>query len=801
MKTKMEQFPATNPNPVVSVGKDGTVLYSNVAGEPLLREWSVVVGEKLPSFIGEFVRRVIFRNSPEKMEVKVGNKVYLITFHPSPEDKCANIYGFDISDQKEIEEKLRIREKQTDILYKIGKNSLECESLQIFMDESLKLIASILEQEYCKIMELMPDGNFLLRAEIGWKPEFVGKHVVGGEKGSQAGYTLLSRMPVIVDNFAEENRFEKPEILKIHGVVSGASIIIGSMGKIYGVLVVNSTKKRKFTTDDTYFLNSVAFLIAQVVESKKAEEALKEARDRLEEKVKERTTQLEKAYNSLKESENSLSEAQRMAHIGNVDWNLVTGEIHFSDEMYRIFGLAPKESNVIYDELLNHAHSDDRDYVDNAFQRGLKGEPFGIDYRIILANGEERTVHTQIEVIFDEKNTPVRMRGTLQDITERKKAEEKIQSLANIVESSNDAIGTLSLEGIITSWNKGAEQVYGYSAEEVLGKNISILAPSHLGEETKKLSEGIKKGENIHQYETIRLKKDGKRIDISITLSPVFDTHGKLTAISFISRDITTIKEAEEKFIQEKQIAEVANRAKSEFLTNMSHELRTPLNSIIGFSDLLYEQAYGELNEKQLRSVGNISKSGKHLLNLINDILDISKVEAGKLELDYKDFDLAAKFNIIRNLLSPIASRKNIKIEIEVDNKLKSIRADEKRFVQIMYNLVDNAIKFSYEKGLVKIEARNKGNLVEITVKDTGIGIEAEDQNKLFKPFSQIDPFSSKRSQGTGLGLSLVKQIVHLHGGYIWFRSNPGKESTFAFTIPLTNNKENSGYIEFNQNV
>ena len=187
MKTKMEQFPATNPNPVVSVGKDGTVLYSNAAGEPLLREWSVVVGEKLPSFIGEFVRRVIFRNSPEKMEVKVGNKVYLITFHPSPEDKCANIYGFDISDQKEIEKKLRIREKQTDILYKIGKNSLEYESLQIFMDESLKLIANILEQEYCKIMELMPDGNLLLRAEIGWKPEFVGKHGVGGERDPKKG--------------------------------------------------------------------------------------------------------------------------------------------------------------------------------------------------------------------------------------------------------------------------------------------------------------------------------------------------------------------------------------------------------------------------------------------------------------------------------------------------------------------------------------------------------------------------------------------------------------------------------------
>ena len=222
----------------------------------------------------------------------------------------------------------------------------------------------------------------------------------------------------------------------------------------------------------------------------------------------------------------------------------------------------------------------------------------------------------------------------------------------------------------------------------------------------------------------------------------------------------------------------------------MSHELRTPLNSIIGFSELLHEQAYGELNEKQLRSVGNISKSGKHLLHLINDILDLSKVEAGKLELNYKEFDLATKLNMIQNLLSPIADRKNIKIEIDMDSKLKSIRADEDRFIQIMYNLVDNAIKFSYENSIVKIGARKKGDMVEITVKDTGIGIKAEDQNKIFKPFSQVDSFSSKKSQGTGLGLSLVKQIVHLHGGYVWFRSNPGEGSTFAFTIPINGNKK-----------
>ncbi|HWQ49613.1 MAG TPA: CHASE4 domain-containing protein [Methanosarcina sp.] len=284
--------------------------------------------------------------------------------------------------------------------------------------------------------------------------------------------------------------------------------------------------------------------------------------------------------------------------------------------------------------------------------------------------------------------------------------------------------------------------------------------------------------------------KDGKVWFVQAI--PVTEEGGKIIGVLEMCRDITESKAAET-LLQDKQIAEAANRTKSEFLANVSHELRTPLNSIIGFADLLHEQVYGELNEKQLKSVGNISKSGKHLLNLINGILDLSKVEAGKMELSYKQFELASKLSIIKNLLSPIADRKNLQIEIDMDSSLSSIYADEARFVQVMYNLVDNAIKFSYDNGFVKIGARKKGDMVEITVKDTGIGIKPENQSKLFKPFSQVDSFLSKQFQGTGLGLSLVKQIVQLHGGYIWFRSNPGEGSTFAFVIPIKGNKGEDG--------
>ena len=564
---------------------------------------------------------------------------------------------------------------------------------------------------------------------------------------------------------------------------------------------------------------SVLTISRNVTDVKKTESTLKETLDNLEEMIKKRTEEIEKAYRSLKESEKCLAEAQKIAHLGSWNWNIVSNELYWSDEIYRIFGLSPQEFGATYDAFLSYVHPEDRDCVNNAVKGALEGKPYSIDHRIILKGGEERIVHEQGEVIFENGNVPVRMAGIVQDITERKKiekalvmanaynrslievsldplvtigpdgkitdvnrateivtgyfrseligtdfsdyftepekakegyqyvfqkglvrdyqleirhkhghitpvlynasiyrdengrvtgvfaaarditelkkTEEKIKALANAVESSNDAIITGTLDGTITSWNKGAEQIYGYLAEEVMGKNVSILEPDNLKGEIKQLFDKIKQGKKVKRYETLRLKKDGIAVNVSVTLSPIFDVSGNPVAFSGIARDITE-KKITENLLHEKQMAEFANRTKSEFLANMSHELRTPLNSIIGFSDMLYEQAYGELNQKQLRAISNISNSGKHLLNLINGILDLSKIEANKMELDYKEFELASSLDLIRNILSPIADKKNIEIETGVDSSISKICADEDRFIRIMFNLVDNAIKFPF---------------------------------------------------------------------------------------------------------
>ena len=283
-----------------------------------------------------------------------------------------------------------------------------------------------------------------------------------------------------------------------------------------------------------------------ITERKKAEDTVRKAHDNLEKLVKERTAELEMSYNLLKESEKRLAEAQKMAHIGNWEWDIAADEAYWSEEMYRIFGRDPQGSAPPFNEYLNYIHPDDRDYYCNALKKAVKGKLFGIDYRIILANGEERIVHLKSEFITNDENIPIKIKGTVQDITESRKAEERIRILASAVESSSDSIITRSLDDIIISWNKGAERIHGYSAEEVMGKPVSILEPDSLKGEIKRFSEMIKKGKTIENCETSRLRKDGTIITVSITLSPVFNASGELVAISAISRDITERKREEE---------------------------------------------------------------------------------------------------------------------------------------------------------------------------------------------------------------------------------------------------------------
>ena len=230
---------------------------------------------------------------------------------------------------------------------------------------------------------------------------------------------------------------------------------------------------------------------------------------------------------------------------------------------------------------------------------------------------------------------------------------------------------------------------------------------------------------------------------------------------------------------------ETANRHKSEFLANMSHELRTPLNAVIGFSEVLHERMFGELNAKQAEYVGDIHSSGKHLLSLINDILDLSKIEAGRMELELSEFRLPDVLETAITLVRERATRHGIALSLEVAPDVGTLRADERKLKQVMLNLLSNAVKFTPEGGSVRVAARLSGQAAEVSVTDTGVGIAPEDQALVFEEFRQVGNDRARKAEGTGLGLALTKKFVELHGGSIRLESAPGRGSTFTFTVPL----------------
>jgi signal transduction histidine kinase len=273
----------------------------------------------------------------------------------------------------------------------------------------------------------------------------------------------------------------------------------------------------------------------------------------------------------------------------------------------------------------------------------------------------------------------------------------------------------------------------------------------------------------------VRRKSTGEFRPEVIELLKTFATQSVLAI-----QNARLFREIEEK---SKQI-EAANRHKSEFLANMSHELRTPLNAIIGFSEVLGERMFGELNEKQAEYTEDILSSGRHLLSLINEILDLSKVEAGRMDLELATFDLPLAIDNARTFVRERATKHGINLDVTVDDRLGDFVGDERKIKQILLNLLSNAVKFTPEGGRIGIDARKVDGAVEISVSDTGIGISSEDQAKIFEEFRQVGGDYAHKKEGTGLGLTLAKKFVELHGGRIWVESEVGKGSTFCFTLP-----------------
>ena len=582
---------------------------------------------------------------------------------------------------------------------------------------------------------------------------------------------------------------------------------------------------------------------------------------------------------------------------------------YFSKGAERLFGLTAAEAvgaplTVLMPERFHDAHC-------RALRRFVttgEGHFVGNTVELVARRHDGAEFPVELSLGAWRSGADARLTGIIRDITERKHSEEVRSFLAAIVDSSHDAIVGKSLEGTITSWNKGAERLYGYTAEEMVGRSISCLVPPGHADEGPALLARLEGGELVESYETVRRCKDSRLVQVSLTVSPIRDASGKIFGASTVSRDITERKRAEVRFmdllesapdamvivdergqlamvnaqaealfgyareelvgkpveqlvperirgehvrhrtayqrepklrpmgaglelhgrrkdgtefpieislspvetengkivtaairditerkrteeelVRARESALSASRAKGEFLANMSHEIRSPMTAILGYADILAESDLSV--EERAAYLDTIRLNGAHLLSVINDILTLSKIEAGKMTMERIACSPARLVGEVVALMHHRARDKGIAFEIIYEGLIpERIESDPTRVRQILLNLLSNALKFT-ERGGVRLTIRMEGGRLAFAVADTGIGMTAEEQAHLFQPFTQTDASTTRRFGGTGLGLTITKRLVEMLGGMIHVESAPGRGSTFTVTIdpgPLT---------------
>jgi PAS domain S-box-containing protein len=534
-----------------------------------------------------------------------------------------------------------------------------------------------------------------------------------------------------------------------------------------GVIGVQSYKdENAFQNRDLKLLNFISNQVLLSVERKF-----------IEEKINTQAARLQSIFNS----------GNHVIWSINKEFKLTSFNENFEYEFLQYFNFKPKINTDLKGKFLNTVFPmESLDFWVEKFERCLKGETINFEIELQSPQGIE-TVWKEIFLnpIYTESGDITGLSGIAHDVTEKKinalNIQKSEQKFRNIFESFQDIYFNCRFNGEIILISPSVKENIGYEQNEVTGNNITNYYL--YTKKTKDLLKKLVSRRRVQNFEATLITSDGRLINCICNVRLVRDKDSREVTIEGVARDITKLKQANRELLHAKNVAENSLKVKEQFLANMSHEIRTPMNGVIGMVDLLSQT---KLNPEQMNFVQTIKRSSETLLTILNDILDLSKIEAGKMKIQPHVTEVKSIFEKVLNLFSQQARQKSIELSFKIDNEIPFyLNLDETRILQIVANLTSNAIKFTEKGGnvLLHMSKEIKENLYRIAVEDTGIGISDNDQQQLFKLFTQVDNSSTKAFSGTGLGLAISKQLSNLMGGQIGVSSEPDEGSVFWFTV------------------
>ena len=703
----------------------------------------------------------------------------------------------------------RIGMGETGEVYLVSRDKLMITQSRFMDDAAFK---QVVDTE--PVHKLIEDG----RKTVGIYRDYRGIAVVGASIYlPEYGWTLLAEMDK-AESFAPLKRLGLVAVF--FGVVS--AIATTGLGISFAVSTSSPIKDLK---DATERFAGGDLNYRMKVTRKDEIGALSRSFNAMAEELKREITEHKRAEEALRKTGASLANAQRIAHLGNWEWDILKSELRWSDEIYRIFGLVPQAFGATYEAFLDSVHPADREFVKKSVNEALyERKPYSIDHRIVLPDGSERIVHEQAEVIFDNTGRTVQMDGTVQDITdrkrvenalrvlndsleqhiaertaalvkankelkveiaERKRTEEELRKLFNAVEQSSCSVVITDIKGNIEYVNPKFSRVTGYAPEEAIGQNPRILKSGEKPpEEYKGLWDTITSGREW-EGEFHNKKKNGELYWEYASISPIRNPEGAITHFVAVKEDITERKRAEDELRKQRDHLAyltsrltAANKELETFCYSVSHDLRAPLRSINGFSKALMEDYSDKLDAQGENYLQRVMAASQYMGQLIDDLLNLSRIT--RSEIRCKTFDLSALAKKIAAELQEAQPERQA--EFIIAEKL--ITYGDPRLLRIaLTNLLGNAWKFTGKRPRAKIElgvTKHDGKPVYF-VRDNGVGFDMAYVNKLFGAFQRLH--STTEFEGTGIGLATVQRIIHRHGGQIWAEGAVDQGATFYFTI------------------